>query len=126
MLGKHLVFIDSFQFMSSSLDKLVSNLPNKVFKYTSKEIKNNKILNLIKQKGVYPYDYMDSFEKFKEAELPSKDKFYSILNYSHISEEQYKHAKNVWKTCKIENLGEYHNLYLGTDVLFLADIFENF
>ena len=55
MLGNHLTFIDSFQFMSSSLDKLVSNLPNNAFKYTSEEIKNDKKLKLMKQKGVYPY-----------------------------------------------------------------------
>ena len=59
MLGKYLVFIDSLQFMSSSLDKLVSNLTNDAFKYTSEEIKNDKKLKLMKQKGVYPYDYMD-------------------------------------------------------------------
>ena len=58
ILGKHLVFIDSLQFMSSSLDKLVSNLPNDVFKYTSEEIKNDNKLKLMKQKGVYPYDYI--------------------------------------------------------------------
>ena len=60
MLGNHLTFIDSFQFMSSSLDKLVSNLPNNAFKYTSEEIKNDKKLKLMKQKGVHPYGYMDS------------------------------------------------------------------
>ena len=109
--------------MSSSPDRLVNNLPSNTFKYTSTEIKNNKILNLIKQQGVYPYDYMNSFEKFEETELPSKDKFYCILN---VSEEQYKQVKNVWKTCKIENLHEYHDLYLLTDVLLLTDVFENF
>ena len=58
MLGKHLVFIDSFQFTSSSLDKLVSILPNNAFKYTSEKIKNSKQLKLMKQKGVYLYEYM--------------------------------------------------------------------
>ena len=62
MLGKHLVFIDSLQFTSSSLDKLIINLPNDAFKYTSEEIKNDKKVKLMKQKGVYPYDYMDSFK----------------------------------------------------------------
>ena len=64
MLGKRLVFIDSFQFMSSSLDKLVSNLPNE-------EIKNDKELKLMKQKGVYPNDYIDSFNRFSEKKLPT-------------------------------------------------------
>ena len=75
MLGNHLTFNDSFQFISSSLDKLVSNLPDKAFKYTSEEIKNDKKPNLLKQKGVYPYDYMDSFDRFDENELPNKDDF---------------------------------------------------
>ena len=63
MLGKHLVFLDSLQFISSSLDRLVSNLPNDAFKYTSEKIKNDKKLKLMKQKGVYPYDYRDSFNR---------------------------------------------------------------
>ena len=67
MLGNHLTFIDSFQFMSSSLDKLVSNQDDESFKYTKEEFKNN--FQLMKQKGIYPYDYMDSFDKFNEKEL---------------------------------------------------------
>ena len=72
MLGNHLTFIDSFQFMSSSLDKLVSNLPKEALKYTY-EVFKGKRMDLMSQKGVYPYDYMDSFEKFNEKELPTKD-----------------------------------------------------
>ena len=68
MLGNHLMFIDSFQFMSSSLDKLVSNLPKDELIYTSKVFKGKR-LNLMSQKGVYPYDFMDSFEKFNQTEL---------------------------------------------------------
>ena len=79
MLGNHLTFIDSFQFMSSSLDKLVSNLPKDDLIYTSKAFKG-KGLNLMSQKGVYPYDFMDSFEKFNQTKLPTKDQFYSIIN----------------------------------------------
>ena len=84
-----LVFIDSSQFMSSSLDSLVENLPNDAFKYTSKVCKNEK-LNLIKQKGIYPYDYMDSFN---EKQLPKKEDFYCILNNENMTDEQYQHAK---------------------------------
>ena len=69
MLGKHLVFIDSLQFMSSSLDKLISNLPTDAFKYTSEEIKNDKKLKLMKQKGVYLYDYMDSFNMKRNYQI---------------------------------------------------------
>ena len=83
ILGKHLVFIDSFQFMASSLEKLVtiyqmmlSNIHQEFLKVCN--------YNMIKQKGVYPYDYMDSFEKFNEKQLPSKDEFYSVLNKEHI------------------------------------------
>ena len=84
MLGNHLTFIDSFQFMSSSLDKLVSNLPKDDLIYTSKVFKGKRF-NLMSQKGVYPYDFMDSFEKFNQRELPNKDQFYSILNDQHIT-----------------------------------------
>ena len=125
MLGNHLTFIDSFQFMSSSLDKLVSNLPKDDLIYTSQVFKGKR-LNLMSQKGVYPYDFMDSFEKFDQTELPTKDQFYSILNDQHITDDEYDHAKKVWKTFKIKTMGEYHDLYLGSDVLLLTDVFENF
>ena len=87
-----MAFIDSFQFMSSSLDKLVSNLPNDAFKDTSEEIKNAKKLKLLKQEGACPYDYMDSFDRFNKTKLPTKDDFYSILNDEHISDTQYLHT----------------------------------
>ena len=79
MLGNHLNFIDSFQFMNSSLDKLISNLPKEDLKYTSEEFTGKK-LRLMSQKGVYPYDYMDCFEQFSQTELPTKEQFYSVLN----------------------------------------------
>ena len=126
MLGKHLVFIDSLQFISSSLNKLVSNLPNDAFKYTSEEIKNDKNLKLIKQKIVYPYDYMDSFNRFSEKKLPNKDDFYSILNDECIYDKQYVHGIKIRNTFKLKIMGEYHDLYLKSDVLSLADVFENF
>ena len=125
MLGNNLTFIDSFQFMSSSLDKLVNNLPKDDLKYTSQVFKGKR-LNLMSQKGVYPYDHMDSFEKFDQTELPTKDQFYSILNDQHITDDEYDHAKKVWKTFKIKTMGEYHDLYLGSDVLLLADVFKSF
>ena len=124
MLGNHLTFIDSFQFMSSSLEKLVSNLPRKLFKYTSQVFEGDEF-DLMVKKGVYPYDYMDSFEKFKE-QLPSKEDFYSILNDKNIEDEDYQHAQNVWNTFNIKNMGEYHDLYLASDILLLADVFESF
>ena len=125
MFGNHLTFIDSFQFMSSSLDKLVSNLPKDDLIYTSKAFKGKR-LDLMSQKCVYPYDYMDSFEKFNEKELPTKDQFYGILNDQHITDDEYNHAKEVWNTFINRTLGDYHDLYLVSDVLLLTDVFENF
>ena len=124
MLGNHLTFIDSFQFMSSDLEKLVSNLPKESFKYTS-QLYIGKELDLMTRKGVYPYDFMDSFDKFN-TRLPSKEDFYSILNDEHITDDEYKHAQTVWETFKLTTMGEYHDIYLKTDVLLLADVFENF
>ena len=115
MLGNHLTFIDSFQFLSSSLDKLVNNLPKDDLKYTSQVFKGKK-LSLMSQKGVYPYDFMDSFKKLDQTELPAKEHFYSILNDQHITNDEYDHAKKVWKAFKIKTMGEYHDLYLGSDV----------
>ena len=125
MLSNHLTFIDSFQFMSSSLDKLVSNLPKDDLIYTSKAFKSIR-LDLMSQKGVYPYDFMDSFEKFNQMELPNKDQFYSILNDQHITDDEYDHANKAWNTFMIKTMGEYHDLYLVSDVLLLTDVFENF
>ena len=125
MLGNNLVFLNSFQFMSSSLDNLTKNLPDEAFKYTKQEFKKEQF-NLMKQKGIYPYDYMDSFNKFNETKLPNKQDFYSILNNEHISDEQYMLAQNVWNTFNLKTMGDYHDLYLKSDILLLADVFENF
>ena len=125
MLGNHLVFLDSLQFMNSSLDNLIKNLPDEAFKYTKQEFEKEQF-NLMKQKGIYPYDHMDSFDRFNETQLPEKQDFYSILNNEQISDEQYKHAQNVWNTFNLKTMGDYHDLYLKSDILLLADVFENF
>ena len=78
------------------------------------------------RKGIYPYDYMDSWSRFDETCLPPKEAFYSALVESNISDSDYEHAKNVWTTFGCQNLGDYHDLYLKTDVLLLADVFEIF
>ena len=75
---------------------------------------------------LYPYQYMDKWEKFKEESLPDKECFYSKLNNEHITDEDYAHAQKVWNTFNIKNLGEYHDLYVQSDTLLLADVFENF
>ena len=119
MLGKHLVFLDSFQFMASSLERLATNLPTDAFKYTIQVFQDEK-LALMKQKGVYPYDFMDSFQKFGDQQLPPKEEFYSILTDEGISDEQYQHAQKVWNTFNIRTMGEYHDLYLKSDILLSA------
>ena len=125
MLGQHLVFIDSFQFMSSSLSNLVNNLPAKAFKHTGQVFQGEK-LSLMTKKGVYPYDYMNSFEKFEDSRLPKKEDFFSIMNNEHITDEEYQHAQNVWNEFGLSSMGEYHDLYLKSDILLLSDVFENF
>ena len=94
-------------------------------KHTSEEFKGNE-LHLMSRRGVYPYDHMDSFEKFNQTELPTKEQFYSVLNDQTITNDEYYHAKKVWKAFNIETIGEYHDLNLKSDVLLLTDIFENF
>ena len=85
-----------------------------------------KFLKLVKQKSVYPYEYMDSFEKFVEDKLPDKCQFFSSLKDRCISEKDYFKAINVWNVFKMNTIGGHHDLYLKTDVLLLADVFEKF
>ena len=81
---------------------------------------------LLLGKGVYPYEYMDTWERFSEISLPSKEDFYSNLNMENINDIGYRHANNVFKIFKLENLGDYHDLYVQSDTLLLADVFNNF
>ena len=85
----------------------------------------NKFILLL-SKGVYPYEYMDNWERFDETSLPDKESFYSSLNIENIDDIDYRHGNNVFKKFKLKNLGEYHDLYVQSDILLLADIFENF
>ena len=119
-------FIDSFKFMSSSLDSLVNNLAKGGHEFWGFEKRSPKQKELLIRKGVYPYEYMDSWDKFEEKQLPSKDEFYSKLNMSGISEKDHSHACKVWNEFGLKNMGDYHDLYLETDVLLLANIFESF
>ena len=89
----------------------------------------NKNLNkfvLLLRKGVYPYEYMDNWERYNETSLPNKESFYSNLNMENIEDIDYRHGNNVFKRFKLKNLGEYHDLYVQSDTLLLADVFENF
>ena len=120
-----IIFKDSMKFMSSSMGALVNNLPrnafNNILKYFTPEQ-----AELIKQKGFYPYEYMDKVERFKENKPPPLKAFYSKLSGRGITIEDYKHVWNVWNTFNMKTLKEYHELYNITDVLLLADVFENF
>ena len=119
-------FIDSFKFMSSSLDLLANNLAKGDHKFWGFEEYSDKQHELLFRKGIYPYEYMDSWNKFNETRLPSKDQFYSNLYMSGVDDVEYEHACNIWKVFKIRNMGEYHDLYLKTDMILLANVFESF
>ena len=123
-------FIDSFKFLQTSLANLVGNLQTDDFHNTKeifKETEQSEVaVDLLTRKGVYPYDYVSSIEKLSETQLPPKDQFYSKLNDEDISDEDYQHAINVWNTFKCKTIKDYHDLYLKSDVLLLADVFENF
>ena len=85
----------------------------------------NKFILLLR-KGVYPYEYMDNWERFDEISLPNKESFYSNLNMENIDDIDYRHGNNVFKRFKLKNVGEYHDLYVQGDTLLLADVCENF
>ena len=147
-------FIDSFRFMSTSLSGLVDNMSGNlnglecksctennrcekckkiieglikkfpiIYQFFNGDL--NKFILLLRQ-GVYPYEYMDSWENFEETTLPPKEVFYSNLNLENISDEEYAHAQKVWEVFEMKNLGEYHNLYAQSATLLLADAFESF
>ena len=101
------------------------NLSNNVFKYLSKEFSGN-LLELVKQKQVYPYKYMNSVKKFFDEKLPDRCTFFSSLKDECIIEKDYSHVINVWNKFKMSTMGDYHDLYLKADVLLLADVFEKF
>ena len=118
-LNKNLVIVDSMQFMNSSLDKLVKNFSDKDFKYLIEE-SGSKNLELLKQKGVYPYEYMNSFKRFNGEKIPAKKCFYSSIkdgkigddgkiSESHIDVKDYLTCKKTWDTFEIKKMGDYHD-----------------
>ena len=124
-INRNIVFIDSIQFMNSSIDSLVKNLMDEDFKYLSGKF-NGELLRLVKEKQVYPSEYMNSFKKISEDKLPDKCVFFNSLKDECISKKDYERAKNVWNVFKMKTIGDYHDLYLKTDVLLLRDVFEKF
>lgn len=118
-------FIDSYRFLPQSLEVLARNLTRDMFKFV-KDTFPPQHLDLMVRKGIFPYDYVNSWEKLNETRLPSKDAFYSILREENISDADYEHANKVWDTFNIQNIGQYTDLYLKLDVKILTDVFEQF
>ncbi|XP_024877133.1 uncharacterized protein LOC112457997 [Temnothorax curvispinosus] len=123
-----LEFIDSYKFLSASLAKLASFLDKNKLKIIRSKFStlSDDDFELLTRKGVFPYEYVDSVEKLEDTCLPPHDSFYSSLTGETVSESNYAHAANVWQRFFVRTLGEYSDLYLKTDVLLLADVFENF
>ena len=112
-------FIDSIKFMATSLDSLTKILVGGGQRLKEFEKYSESQYKLLMRKGIYPYEYMTSWEKLEEIELPPIEAFYSALNMAGISDNDYQHAQRVWKEFGIRNLGEYHDLYLRMDVVLL-------
>jgi len=125
--------LDSYQFLSESLAKLTENLFNSGYDFpiTQKAFKritenNPEKIKLLLQKSFYPYNYMDSFDKFNEKELPPRKCFYSDLTLSNITKTDYKFAQKIWESFNIKSLGMYHDFYVQLDTALLSDIFQAF
>ena len=102
------------------MDSLTRNLVsggNKLFDF---EDNSDLQYDLLTRKGVYNYEYINSWDRFEDTQLPPINAFYTNLNMSSISEDDYQHAQKVWEEFGIQNLGDYHDLYLRTDVVLVA------
>ncbi|XP_077258284.1 uncharacterized protein LOC143895192 [Temnothorax americanus] len=121
-------FVDLYKFLAASFETLASYLSKDKLRITRSEYADlsTEDLDLLTRKGVFPYEYVDSLDKLRETELPPREVFYSSLTDETASESDYEHATRVWRRFRVRDLGEYSDLYLKTDVLLLADIFENF
>lgn len=128
-------FKDSMLFMNESLEQLVNNLADVInpgsvpnfdrFNYMKKHF-NDDEMKLICTKGVYPYSYVDSASKFNEPCLPPIDAFRNDLKHKKCDSDDYEHAQTVYQTFKCKTFGDYHDLYLKSDILLLSDVFEQF
>ena len=123
------------QFMNSSLDKLVKNLPDEDFKYLVEEF-GPEYLEILKQKGAYPYEYMNNFERFNEEKLPPRKYLFRStkkgkidndgkISDGHVSIKDYLACGKIWDKFQMKNMGDYHDHYLKKDVLLLVDVFKN-
>ena len=113
------------------------NAEKKCFKLINEAVKNFPIMHqfwkgdlnkflLLQRKGVYPYEYMYSWEKFNETLRPPKEAYHSKLNEEGISDANYAHVQKIWEILELKKQGEYHDLYVQWDTLLLADVFQNF
>ena len=107
---------------TKSTNKSIENFPA-LYKFCYDD--HNKFFLLLR-KGIYPYEYIDSWKRFDENTILPKEAFYSELNLENITDKDYEHVKKVWEAFEIKNLGEYHDLYVQCDTFLLADVFENF
>ena len=112
--------------MASSLDSLTNNLVKGGRKLIGFEDHSEEKYELLIRKGIYPFEFMSSWDKFEETQLPPVEAFYSSLNMTNVSDGDYQHAQKVWNEFNIKDFGEYHDLYLRTDVILLANVFEAF
>ena len=122
----NLKFLDSFNFLPSSLEKLVELLlkgGKEKFKNTTKYLGDSQY---IFRKGVYPYAYVTDRSVFDETSLPPVEKFYNTLNDQAVTDEDYRHAQECWKHYDMRSMRDYHDFYLTLDVLLLADVFASF
>ena len=101
------------------INGLIKKFPN-TYKFCNNDV--NKFILLLR-KGVYPYEYIDSWERFDETTFPNKKAFYSELYLEDITDENYIHAQKVPKELRTKNIGAYHDLYVPSDTLLLADVF---
>ena len=122
-------FKDSYQFLSESLAILVQNLMNKGpdhFVYVNKFIKDDEQRELLKQKGIFPYNYMKDVRVLRKKHLPKKEEFFNDLTCQHITKDEYDFAQKVWDRFSCKTFQDYMEIYLLADCLLLCDVFENF
>jgi len=110
--------------LPASLDKLANNLKPEQFENV--KIHFDVKFEMLLRKGAFPYDWFNSLEKSDETQLPPKEAFYSKLNNSNITDDEFEHALKVWEHFKMTTFREYHDLYIKLDVLLLTHVFENF
>ena len=122
-------FKDSYQFLSESLAILVQNLMDKgpdYFVYVNKFIKDDEQRELLKQKGIFPYNYMKDVRVLRKKHLSKKEEFFNDLTCQHITKDEYDFAQKVWDRFSCKTFQDYMEIYLLPDCLLLCDVFENF